>query len=96
MNGKEYICVWAGGVYFNVRLEEDRLACLAMAFKLLTGAEKRWRRLNAPHLVALVKAGAKFPDGQAKMLQLEKADDRILFSQAPSVFAANETSIYNI
>jgi transposase-like protein len=74
----------------------SRKAGLAMAFKLLLAAEKRWRRLNAPHLVALVKAGVKFPNGQAKMFQSEKPDDRILFSQAPSVFAANETSIHNI
>jgi transposase-like protein len=42
----------------------SRKAGLAMAFKLLLGAEKHWRRLNAPHLVALVQAGAKFLDGQ--------------------------------
>jgi putative transposase len=35
----------------------SRKAGLAMAFKLLSAAEKRWRRVNAPHLVALVKAG---------------------------------------
>jgi putative transposase len=39
-------------------------AGLAMAFKLLIGAEKRWRRINAPHLVALIQAGVKFLDGQ--------------------------------
>ena len=42
----------------------SRQAGLAMAFKLLLAAEKRWRRINAPHLVALVQAGAKFSDGQ--------------------------------
>ena len=42
----------------------SRKAGLAMAFKLLLAAEKRWRRINAPHLVALVQAGAKFSDGQ--------------------------------
>ena len=42
----------------------SRQAGLAMAFKLLLAAEKRWRRINAPHLVALVQAGVKFPDGQ--------------------------------
>jgi len=74
----------------------SRKAGLAMAFKLLLAAEKRWRRLNAPHLVALVKAGVKFPDDRAKMFQSEESDDRILLSQAPSVFAANQTSIHNI
>ena len=42
----------------------SRKAGLAMAFKLLLGAEKHWRKLNAPHLVALVQAGATFSDGQ--------------------------------
>jgi len=46
-------------------------AGLAMAFKLLLAAEKRWRRVNAPHLVALVKAGVEFPNGQAAMLAEE-------------------------
>jgi transposase-like protein len=42
----------------------SRKAGLAMAFKLLLAAEKRWRRITAPHLVALVQAGVQFPDGQ--------------------------------
>jgi len=42
----------------------SRQAGLAMAFKLLLSAEKHWRRITAPHLVALVQAGVKFPDGQ--------------------------------
>jgi len=46
--------------------------------------------------VVLVKAGVKFPDGQAKMFQSEKRDDRVLLSEAPSVFVANETSIHNM
>jgi transposase-like protein len=46
----------------------SREAGLAMAFKLLTQAEKRWRRLNAPHLVALVQAGVRFPDGKTRIL----------------------------
>jgi transposase-like protein len=36
---------------------------LAMAFKLLEMAEKRWRRLNAPHLLPLARAAVKFVDG---------------------------------
>jgi len=39
-------------------------AGLAMAFKLLEAAQQRWRRVNAPHPVALVRAGATFIDGQ--------------------------------
>jgi transposase-like protein len=46
----------------------SRKAGLAMAFKLLLDAEKRWRRINAPHLVALVQAGVKFLDGQQQKL----------------------------
>jgi putative transposase len=34
-----------------------------MAFKLLTMAQQRWRRLNAPHLVAHLRAGVRFRDG---------------------------------
>jgi hypothetical protein len=41
----------------------SRTKGLIMAFKLLEMAEKRWRRLNAPHLVPLVRAGVKFVDG---------------------------------
>ena len=39
-------------------------AGLAMAYKLLDAAQDRWRRVNAPHLVAVVRAGAIFIDGQ--------------------------------
>nr|WP_308167718.1 IS256 family transposase [Catellatospora tritici] len=35
----------------------------AMAFKLIESAQDRWRAVNAPHLVALVRAGAVFRDG---------------------------------
>ena len=35
-------------------------AGLAMAFKLIEAAQARWRAVNAPHLVALVRAGATF------------------------------------
>ena len=41
----------------------SRTAGLTMAFKLLTMAQQRWRRLNAPHLVAQVRAGVRFQDG---------------------------------
>ncbi len=36
---------------------------LAMAFKLLESAQERWRAVNGPHLVALVRAGARFDKG---------------------------------
>ena len=35
-----------------------------MAFKLVESAQARWRTVHAPHLVALVRAGAKFQRGQ--------------------------------
>jgi putative transposase len=41
----------------------SRKAGLAMAFKLALAAESHWRKVNAPHLVALVRAGVRFHDG---------------------------------
>ncbi|MFB6851027.1 IS256 family transposase [Streptomyces sp. NPDC056341] len=38
-------------------------AALAMVFKLVESAQARWRAVNAPHLVALVRAGARFERG---------------------------------
>ncbi|MFC3577444.1 IS256 family transposase [Streptomyces yaanensis] len=42
----------------------SRTAALAMVFKLVESAQQRWRAVNAPHLVALVRAGARFERGQ--------------------------------
>jgi transposase-like protein len=42
----------------------SRAAGLAMAFKLIESAQDRWRAVNAPHLVALVRAGATFTGGK--------------------------------
>jgi transposase-like protein len=42
----------------------SRAAGLAMAFKLIESAQNRWRAVNAPHLVALVRAGATFINGK--------------------------------
>ncbi len=41
----------------------SRAAGVAMAFKLIESAQARWRAVNAPHLVALVRAGARFEKG---------------------------------
>ena len=49
----------------------SRAAGLAMAFKLIESAQDRWRAVNAPHLVALVRAGAKFEKG----VLLERPDE---------------------
>jgi transposase-like protein len=42
----------------------SKAAGLAMAFKLIEAAQHRWRAVNAPHLVALVRAGARFEHGK--------------------------------
>ena len=49
-----------------------RAAGTAMAFKLLEAAQARWRRINAPELAALVRAGATFTDGKLQ----ERPDDQ--------------------
>ena len=41
----------------------SRSAGLAMACKLIESAQQRWRAVNGPHLVALVRAGAVFEKG---------------------------------
>jgi transposase-like protein len=42
----------------------SKAAGIAMAFKLIEAAQHRWRAVNAPHLVALVRAGATFERGK--------------------------------
>jgi transposase-like protein len=49
----------------------SRAAGVAMAFKLIESAQARWRAVNAPHLVALVRAGATFEKGKL----VERPDD---------------------
>ena len=50
----------------------SRAAGIAMAFKLIESAQNRWRAVNAPHLVALVRAGAVFKNG----VLVERPDDQ--------------------
>lgn len=50
----------------------SRKAGLQMAFKLIEAAQRRWRRVNSPQLVALVRAGVKFKDG--KMIESSEED----------------------
>ena len=73
----------------------SRNAGLAMAFKLLLEGESRWRRVNSPHLVALVQAGVKFPDGKTRILpdMSEEAKQAVLKVQED---AADLASIHNI
>jgi len=42
----------------------SRKAALAMAYKLLDAAQKRWRKVGGAELVAVVRAGAVFTDGK--------------------------------
>jgi putative transposase len=42
----------------------SRAAGIAMAYKLIDAAQARWCAVNAPHLVALVRAGAVFHKGK--------------------------------
>jgi hypothetical protein len=51
-------------------------AGLAMVFKLLEAAEQRWRAVNGPHLVALVRAGAKFEKGKLVERSKEAPDEQ--------------------
>ena len=48
----------------------SRLKALVMAYKLLDMSQQRWRRLNAAHLLPLVRAGVTFVDG----VQLEREE----------------------
>jgi transposase-like protein len=43
---------------------DSRAAGLATASRPIEAAEARWRAVNAPHLVALVRAGAVFEKGK--------------------------------
>lgn len=60
----------------------SKAAGLAMAFKLIMAAQDRWRAVNAPHLVALVRAGATFVNGTL----VEREEDQQ--SVTPSVETA--------
>ena len=53
----------------------NRAAGTAMAYKLLDAAQQRWRRINAPELVALVRAGATFIDGKLQERNPEHGQD---------------------
>ncbi|MDT0264499.1 IS256 family transposase [Jatrophihabitans lederbergiae] len=50
----------------------SKAAGLAMAYKLIIAAQDRWRAVNAPHLVALVRAGAMFVNGK----HVERSEDQ--------------------
>jgi transposase-like protein len=61
-------------VFATVRLRTDktkgcgsRIACLAMVFKLVQSASKKWRALNGSALLPQIIRGVKFVDGEAKV-----------------------------
>lgn len=52
----------------------SRAAGVAMIFKLLEAQEGRWRRINGFHLVPLVRAGARFVNGELVERSEEQKD----------------------
>jgi putative transposase len=42
----------------------SRTAGLAMGYELVSSAEQRWRSVNEPHLVRLIREGVRFKDGR--------------------------------
>ena len=56
----------------------SRAAGVAMAFKLMESAQARWRMVNAPHLVALVRAGATFQKGKLVERPEESAGEQLV------------------
>lgn len=65
----------SGSVSGSPRAPGSRAAGVAMAFKLIESAQARWRAVNAPHLVALVRAGAKFEKGKLVERDDEQPDN---------------------
>ena len=63
----------------------SKAAGLAMAYKLIESAQRRWRVVNAPHLVALVRAGATFKDGKL----VERPEDQAPEASIPSLAATS-------
>ena len=63
-----------------------------MTFKLLESAQTRWRAVNAPHLVALVRAGARFEKGTL----VERPDESGGDAHAhPQVFTISQRPLGN-
>ena len=48
---------------------------LVMAYKLLDAAEDRWRKVNSPELVAVVRAGIEFKDGNQIERRIDQSRD---------------------
>ncbi len=56
----------------------SRAAGVAMAFKLMESAQARWRMVNAPHLVALVRARAIFHKGKLVERPTDSGGERLV------------------
>ena len=65
----------------------SRKAGLALASKLILAAQERWRKVNAPHLVALVRAGIEFKDGKQVAHHIVE-DEELLVENTPMRIAA--------
>lgn len=63
----------------------SRAAGLAMAYKLMTTAEEKWRRLNAPHLMEFVALGVQFEDGTIADPLIAQAVERALQTHTPNI-----------
>ena len=65
----------------------SRAAGVAIAFKLIESAQTRWQAVNAPRLVAPVRAGAVFKNGKLveRLDGSEGGPATILFARAPGV-----------
>ncbi|NDK92704.1 IS256 family transposase, partial [Gordonia desulfuricans] len=59
-----------------------RAAGIAMAYKLIEAAQSKWRAVNAPHLVKLVRDGATFEKGKLALPDSECVE---VFCQAAGV-----------
>jgi hypothetical protein len=78
----------------------SKAAGIAMAVKLIDAAQERWRAINAPHLVALVRAGARFECGKLverdPVLEAPKPPTTPLFSRPPPRINPSTTQRNNL
>ncbi len=65
----------------------SRKAGLALASKLILAAQERWRKVNAPHLVTLVRAGIEFKDGKQVAHHIVE-EEELLVENTPMRVAA--------
>ncbi|MDQ0958741.1 transposase-like protein [Streptomyces sp. B4I13] len=72
----------------------SRTAALAMVFKLVESAQQPWRAVNAPHLVALVRAEARFEGGRLRARPTERSARRSSACGRPPARTASTASSY--